>query len=192
MDLKNILERAKTNSICDEKKEYKKGIKEITKKTLTMLLVTSFSLSLTACGIPKVTIVDKTPNTSIEEVITSKKENYNYKTISPYISGKIYTVKAQLQLANIKYCDEYGKILSNDVETYRSIKNLNEDDLIGYYLVLGEKESNKIINVLGYENWNNYLTEKGFINENGEIDIKMWEEDIYTNMQKKAESSVKK
>ena len=187
MNLKKIIEKAKSMSICNERKEYKKNFKEISKRGASLLLALTMSLAITACGKEKNVINNNEVESSYEEIT-----DYDSKTISSYVSNKIYRADAQLKLANIRYCDEYGRILANDVDTYKNIQDLNEDDLIGYYKVLGEEESNKILNLLGYNGWDDYLVNHGFVDKNGQPDIKMWEEHVYIQMQIEAEESVMK
>lgn len=187
MDLKKILEKAKSLSICNERKEYKKNFKEISKRGASLLMALTMSLSLTACSKDKNISKNNESESSYEEIT-----DYDSKTISAYVSSKIYRADAQLKLANIRYCDEYGRILTNDLDTYKNIQDLNEDDLIGYYKVLGQEESNKILNLLGYSGWNDYLIKHGFVDKNGQPDIKIWEENVYIQMQINAEKGVMK
>lgn len=193
-----LLENAKKNSIGQDKKsDLVMGVKDISKKAMTAMLITALSLSLCACNNKKQTIEVPNVDTNIvvqidRDDISATDYDFDYKTISGIKSDKIAKARAQLKIANIIYCDEYGRILSNDVEVYKSLKDLDESDLIGYYSILKKNESEKIIIALGYEGWDDYLIQYGYVDEDGKPQIEMWEYSVYENMQKEMESGLGK
>lgn len=184
-----ILKRAKENSIGNDKKsEFVRSVKVISKKVLTLLIVVSITVTLAACDLGNVKSTDTYPEYNNGEVIEMQQiesdgNELDFRKISEIRGDIVSSVVVKLINADIKYRTDGGTIINNDIETYKKIYNIKEDELIGYYMLLGREESDKIVQILGYEGWDDYLIQSGFVNEDNEPDIKMWENSIYENMQ---------
>lgn len=187
--IEEILERTKENSIgSDKKNEFVKSVKVISKKVLTLLIVVSITVTMAACNLESVKTTDTYSEYHNGEVIDAQQiesdgNELDFRKISEVRGDIISSVVVKLLNAGIKYRTDDGKVLNNDIETYKKIYNITEDELIGYYMLLGREESDKILQILGYEGWDDYLTQSGFVNVENEPDIKMWENSIYENMQ---------
>lgn len=187
--IEEILERTKENSIgSDKKNEFVKSVKVISKKVLTLLIVVSITVTMAACNLESVKTTDTYSEYHNGEVIDAHQiesdgNELDFRKISEVRGDIISSVVVKLLNAGIKYRTDDGKVLNNDIETYKKIYNITEDELIGYYMLLGREESDKILQILGYEGWDDYLTQSGFVNVENEPDIKMWENSIYENMQ---------
>ena len=79
--------------------------------------------------------------------------------------------------------EKYGILGKENVtpEDYRRIEGLNEEQLIYYYSTYGKDASEKVVQALGYEEWDEFLQKKGYINQKGEPDISEW---VYEEYQK--------
>lgn len=168
-----LLAKIKENSIGVEKiSEYKPIKKKIDVKTLMLLLSLVISISLTGCKLD-------IKNNNINENQIVVESSYDDLNISGFKAMEMSIADNHLLFAQIKYKDENGNIISNDKEVYKRLEGLDESKLFGFYLLLGEKESEKILPIYGYNTWDEYLMKNGFINDKGETDLKMWEESHY-------------
>lgn len=148
-----IYNDAIAKSINQKKEKLILNKKHISKQSLIIMLTLTSTISLVSC------------NPNINQLAVN---NYN----SIYISE----AQQELEKYNIKYYDEStGMLINHSIEEYAQIKTLNENTLIGYYELLGYDECEKIVQALGYNNWNDYLLQKNFIDKNGNPDIKKWE-----------------
>jgi len=195
VNYEELLEKSKANSIgANKKNELVSTIKVISKKSLSVMIIVALGVSLCACNKMSYTL----PENDISDIpaqeyqISSSDYDFIYKDISSIKSEKISNARAQLIIAKINYCDKNGRILANDISTYKNIKRLNEDDLIGYYIILKKDESEKLLILLGYKGWDDYLIQHGYVDENGVPQIDMWEYSVYESMQKEVEGSYKK
>lgn len=193
--LDEILKQTKENSIgIDKKNEFIRSVKVISKKILTMLIVVSITVTLAACG--NVKTIDIYPESNNGEVVQVEDVGYSNDLDLMKVAelrGEILTkVRVKFLNAGIKYRDSDGTVIVNDVETYKKLYNIIEEELIGYYCLLGQEESSKILQILGYEGWDDYLVQNGFINENNEPDIKMWENSVYEQLQIEYERRMEK
>ena len=64
------------------------------------------------------------------------------------------------------------------VDDYKNMKYLSENDLIGYYNVLGEEESEKVVQALGYDGWDDYLTKNNYLRD-GKPSFIEWERQLH-------------
>ena len=193
--LEEILKKTKENSIgIDKKSEFVRSAKVISKKVLTMLIVVSITVTLAACG--NVNTIGSYPELNSPEIVQVEDIEYGNDLDMMKVAelrGEILTrIRVKLLNAGIKYRDSDGKAIVNDVETYKKIYNIIEEELIGYYSLLGQEESGKILQILGYEGWDDYLIQNGFVDENNEPDIKMWENSVYEQLQTEYERRMEK
>lgn len=156
------LEEAKKNSIGTKKEELRVGVKKITKNFFILLTIMFLSISLCACNTNK----------------------YSQSVIKSYLHSKSISAMEVLRANDCLGEDE--QILTLDVETYQKLLNedirIYESDLIGYYELLGEKESEKIVIALGYEGWNDYLIKHNYLVK-GEPSIELWKQSIIDEYQ---------
>ncbi|MBR6690249.1 MAG: hypothetical protein IKL65_02845 [Bacilli bacterium] len=168
---KNDLEVIKKNSIGNNKKsEYSKQTKNISKKTLSILLAVILSLSITAC-----TEIDTT-----KEIFYPYSEitDIDYSEVNEYINDNTYELLMILKENNI---DLNG---NSTVEDYKKIKELSEDDLIVLCFSLGTKECEKIVQAFGYENWDEFLIQNNYTNIKGKPDFTQWQVSEYRKINK--------
>jgi len=166
---KKDLETIKKNSIGNDKKiEYKKVSKKISKRMLSILLVIIVSLSVTAC-----TKLDREVYYPYSEAM-----DIDYSLVNEYITDNSYELLMYLKENNI---DLNG---SSTVEDYKKIKDLSEEDLIILCFSLGTKECEKIVQSFGYKNWDDYLKQNDYINNEGEPDFKQWQVFEYRRIDK--------
>lgn len=170
-NIDDILENAKNNSIGTEKKnKFIKGTKKISKKALTLLVALVMATSLTACSSYQI-IQNEDGNTGI----VYSQEYIDYHEGVSSSTGITDRVKEILE----NYGISPSKLADNDISIYEQIFEISESDLIGYYRLLGESECEKILKVLGYQGWEDYLSVKGYFDENGEPSIAIWEYETY-------------
>lgn len=174
-DYNKILENSKKNSVGLNKKEkLVKSTKKISVALLFSLVSFTSVISLCSCG-----------NTNYSErqeevVVAYEKDEIKYRMGSEYSIDKLMNVHEYLKKYNIPYeLDGSGYDGENNVEDYKRIVELCEEDLIGYYDILGEKESEKVVQALGYEGWDDYLEKNGYIDNFGEPNIDYWQYKVY-------------
>lgn len=119
---------------------------------------------------------------------------YQMKCIGDMLSSMTTTAWVDFTNAEIECFDENGDKIPHTVEEYKKLYHLSEDNLIGYFRMLHEdrEETEKLIRVLGYESWDDFLVQKGHLNKNGEPDIKVWQESVYVRLQKEYDEKGKK
>ena len=151
-----IIEKIKTNSIGNEKKEkLKAGFKKISKKAAATLVVMLMVVSFAACK--KVDRIDRV-------------------SLDNYIASLARRAEVDLIIYDIDYFDyDTKEPISNSVEDFKKIKTLSEDNLIGYYEFLGYEECEKVVQALGYEGWDDFLTKKNCFDKEGNPSIEEWE-----------------
>lgn len=103
----------------------------------------------------------------------------------------IIEVRETLKNNNKEYYNSEICYIKNDVSVYKKIKDLKEEDLIGYYKLLREEESGKVVQALGYNNWDSYLIKENCLDEKGKSDINKWFYNTYVELGKKMESKSK-
>ncbi|MBQ9072546.1 MAG: hypothetical protein IJY25_05265 [Bacilli bacterium] len=166
------LEQMKKNSIGSEKRDkLVSNTKRITKVTLGMVLMLVMSLSMCSC---KGRFHNISINSDGKIEIEATQEYIDYNEGYELIHLKIKDVKNILKSYNIEYYnDEIGPV-TNDISVYQQIKEIKEEDLFGYYKLLGKEESEKIIKILGYKDWDDYLISHSYLDENGNPSIGIW------------------
>lgn len=58
---------------------------------------------------------------------------------------------------------------------YYKIKGLSEKDLYGFCKYCGYDEAENVVKAIGYNSWDNYLSMKGYFDEDGNPSIRVWE-----------------
>ena len=163
MNIQELYSKIKEKSLIMQKNRLKPYKKTITKQSLITILALASTISLCACQTDQLTLNN---NTSIVK-------DQAYETWYEY-GIKVYDSKAE----------EY---VSNSVEDYKRIENLSEDDLLGYYALLGMNESEKVVQALGYEGWDDFLIKNNYVNEQGKPDFSKWKRTMQENIGKESE-----
>lgn len=71
------------------------------------------------------------------------------------------------------------------VEEYEKVKDIfSKDDALLYYDKLGEDECNKIMMALGYEDYDDFLISKGYVDKNGKADRDRYRMDTHKRITK--------
>lgn len=140
---------AKSNSIGQTKKDKLiVKFKNIAKKTITFLLALCLAVAMCACG-------------------HYSKETETYVN-HQYVDMYKFEEKSALEDIFAENGLDY-RYANNEVEQYQDIiQYLNEDNMIIYYEAFGITETNKICKVLGYNDLNDFLIQKGYVDENGQ------------------------
>lgn len=165
--IKNIRKESNDNSdrVKTEKKKPQKNT--IKKSILILFMVMIIVLSATAC------LKLNNQEISNKDADSESDEDYSflYGTDFEYdlhVSAINSKVSRYLYLNNIEYpYDIYT------VEDYKKIEELSEEDLIGYYHKLGEEESEKVVQALGYDGWDDYLIKHNYLRD-GKPSIPEW------------------
>lgn len=151
--MKEVYENCKKNSINNKIEPLKVGKKVISNKILTGIISVTMVVGLVGCQ----------PQNSISDLTL---ENHNLMYIS--------NAKLDMDEYDILYV---GENIDNSVDDYKKLSNLNEKNLIGYYCALNEnkEECEKLVQVLGYNGWDDFLTSNGYVDNYGNPDINKWE-----------------
>lgn len=68
----------------------------------------------------------------------------------------------------------YNRSYRYDAEDFRNLKGLDESYLYGFYCATSEENFNDVLSVLGYDSLEQYLTEKEYVDEDGNPSIDAW------------------
>lgn len=68
----------------------------------------------------------------------------------------------------------YNRSYRYDAEDFRNLKGLDESYLYGFYCATSEENFNAVLSVLGYDSLEQYLTEKEYVDEDGNPSIDAW------------------
>ena len=80
--------------------------------------------------------------------------------------------RQMVQYINLPYQEEAGKTMQDHglnteerygQRVYDPMDEISEDNIKGFYLLLGSIESEKAVKALGYKDWNDYLTKHGYL-----------------------------
>ena len=118
---------------------------------------------------------------------------YSLNQIGDLLAEKTSAADVDFRNTGIQCYDENGNLIPKTVEDYRKLYYLSEENLIGYYRMLHEDkaETEKLVCALGYESWNDFLTQKGHLNSEGEADVRVWVESVYVQLQKEYDEACK-
>ena len=67
----------------------------------------------------------------------------------------------------------------HDYEIFAAMEEISEENISGFYQLLGPIESEKAVRALGYEGWDDYLIKHGYT-EYGKPSFEKWEESWVT------------
>ena len=162
MNIQELYNKTQENSLKNSKIIKKTTKKQITKQMIIAIITISSALSMCACQ----------SNDMYLNYNTTLERDEAYQTLTEY---------------GIQVYNENDDYVSHSVEDYKKIEGLNEVDLLGYYSLLGMNESEKVVQALGYENWNDFLIKNNYVNENGKPDIYKWKRAMQENNEKESE-----
>ena len=150
--IEKTYEESKKNSIGEQKKvPFKKKIKKILASSLVVLLAITSGVGMCACDSRKY------------DLRTQQEANQ-----SVLIASKIIKEHG------------YGGRTSFTIDEYREITEINEDNFLPFVEYLGFEEGDKIAIVLGYDSVDDFMIQKGYVDEFGKPAFYLWE-DEYVN-----------
>lgn len=76
----------------------------------------------------------------------------------------------------------YDRSYHYDAKDFRNLEDLDESYLYGFYCATSEENFNDVLSVLGYDSLEQYLTEKGYVDEEGNPSIDAWNDASMTYM----------
>lgn len=153
MNIVEIYNNCKQKSINKDVNKLKINKQKITKNSLIAIITIATSMSFCACS------------------------NKNDIAMHNYTLTNILEAQQTLEDNNLMYYDsETGENIGHSIEEYKQIKDLNDDNLLGYYELLGKDETEKIIKALGYSDWDDYLIKNNYTDSSGNPDFDKWEQ----------------
>lgn len=174
-DAKEIFEDLKNNSIGKE------GIRLINIKSkgvriagtiLSLMLIFS---TMCSCVKQQNNIFDEPVN--VESNISNRTYYYNYddNVVEELLYNETFRVREVLVFSNEDISLKDNKIC-NTVEEYKAAEALKDTDLIGFYEMVNkdEVETEKVIQALGYKNWDDYLISNNYIDKEGKPNKYVW------------------
>ncbi len=126
-------------------------IKDVGKKALIMAVVTTTALSTVGCAKYN------------EEFGYSKQQAYDYNRVYQF-EAKDIMEKYNLDPSVSHTITEYALL----------VPELSEENISGFYQLLGKAESEKLVQLLGYSDWNDYLVKHNYIGSDGKPSFDQW------------------
>ncbi len=154
-DNMELMEQIKAKSIGKDKKDIlKTSIREMSKKAAAGIAALLMVVTLASC----------------------KKDGIDYMALRNYMPTYTQLASSTLIYYHLD-CFDYDtkEYIKHSVEDYKRIESLNEINLIGYYRLLGYEECEKVVQALGYEGWDDFLTKKNCFDKEGKPSIEEWE-----------------
>ena len=152
MNYDEVLKNAEKNSVGpSEKKPVVLKLRDAGKKVLILAVVTTTALSTVGCA------------KFNEEYGYSKQLARNYNRDYEYEARDIMK-KYNLDPSVSHTITEYGVL----------VPELSEENISGFYQLLGREESEKLVQLLGYADWSDYLTKHNYIGTDGRPSFDQW------------------
>ena len=152
MNYDEILNNTEKRSVDPgEKKPVVIRVKEVGEKVLIMAAVTTTALSTVGCAKYN------------EEFGYSQQQAYDYNR-EYQMEAKDIMEKYRLDPSVSHTIIEYGIL----------VPELSEENISGFYQLLGEEESEKLVQLLGYADWTDYLIKHNYVSENGNPSFNQW------------------
>ncbi|MBR6690863.1 MAG: hypothetical protein IKL65_05980 [Bacilli bacterium] len=181
MENKELLEKIKKNSIGENKRDkYITTTKKISKALISTLFAVVFSVSMIACS-------NVNKNFDYESVESSFQEYNQNKEIDMSLVDQYliaYRSRVYEYIVSSGIDNESIREGTTTIEDYKAVLDLSEDDLVFYYNLLGKQECEKVVQALGYKNWNDFLTRNNHLNELGNPEFKEWTNSEYREITK--------
>ena len=152
MNYDEVLKNAEKNSVGPSgKKPVVARIREAGKKVLILAVVTTTALSTVGCA------------KFNEEYGYSRQLASDYNRVYEY-EAKDIMQKYNLDPSVPHTIIEYGVL----------VPELSEDNISGFYQLLGQEESEKLVQLLGYADWADYLTKHNYVGTDGRPSFDQW------------------
>ena len=174
MDKESILEKMRNNSIGREKRTTNKFSKRKVILNVAMSTILSIVLSVSMIGCAKEpTVEDKA---TIQQEYSQIYEDYGIQTrdIQPYEVERVENVLEDNGLIDYTMNEDNLRDYHYKAEDYAAIDVLDETYLRAFYSIASDESVDEMAKGLGYDNLNDYLSEKGFLYKNGKIDGQTW------------------
>ena len=146
-----LKETEKKSAGPSEKQPVVVKIKDVGKKALIMAVVTTTALSTVGCA------------KFNEEFGYSKQQAYDYNRVYQF-EAKDIMEKYNLDPSVSHTITEYALL----------VPELSEENISGFYQLLGKAESEKLVQLLGYADWTDYLIKHNYVSENGNPSFNQW------------------
>ena len=158
MDYDEMVEKAKKNSIGSEKKEkLKLKIKKVASTAVIVMVALATAVCTTGCA------------------------KYDRQTALYY--NLVYKEEAEA----IMHSYGLNTLEHYDYEVYKNMPEISEENISGFYQLLGKTESEKAVRALGYDGWDDYLIKHGHIKD-GKPSFLKWEESWVTARESQTET----
>ena len=169
----NLLMKAKLNSIGKNKKsELKSSSKNISRKLLITLISTLLALSMCACS-------SKSIDTRILEI--------EYGTVDLYLASETIQFEKIIKENDMEFSRG-----NNELDEYMKIKEyMTEENMIIYYDIFGAEECNKIAQVFGYQNLDDFLIKNDYCDEKGNPSVYELRQQTYLKITNDCKENVK-
>lgn len=186
-DSKKILTNMEKNSIGNEKKTKLSGIK---RKTALVTSIVSLTLVFsTICGCIKDNNYNNNNMNNYNVIETTRNYDYDYNEIvvNDLMKEISSDVRFKMVLSDVDMSENYE---NNTVEDYKKVMDLEKEDLIGFYYLtsMSDIETEKVIQALGYEDWNDFLIKNNYVDQENKPNKAVWRNDekqriynVYTN-----------
>ena len=177
-----IYSKLRENSIGNDKKCSMKSNKTVT-VTVSALLSLFIAFSV-VCKVnqSKKNIVEKN---MYNQNINFEKRDYIYTFNQRIVDNILYDKVRDLRIKIVLNGDnvDLSGELNNPISVYQNIGFL-ENDLISFYYLTNfdEVDTEKIVRVLGYESWDDYLVQNNYVDKNGKSNLAVWRNDEYQRL----------
>lgn len=152
MNYDELLKNTESKSVgINEKKPVVVKIREAGKKALIVAVVTTTALCATGCA------------------KFNEKYGYSKQLANDYNREFKYEAKDIMEKYNL------DPTASHTVIEYAVlVPELSEENISGFYQLLGQEESEKLVQLLGYSDWNDYLIKHNYVDNNGNPSFDKW------------------
>src|SRR5574344_1471083 len=155
--------RARSNSVGNQRRIPKQKTYRVTEKGLKRLSITSYIAGILTVGVVWAAIAGG------GALINKVGYQIDVKNASLEES---FDANGMLADADLFVVPDYEtKEWNND---YTKLEGLSEDDLYGFSCYLGYNEAEKVVQALGYKSWDNYFAMKGYVDKEGKPSREVW------------------
>lgn len=172
-DYNKIYEMLEKNSVGEDKRCVLNKKSRIVKLAVPISIIVSTLIVAGFVGVFNNYIND---DDTEQQTIYYTYNNYGYNTmdIVLFSEARVYTLLNNNNIIDHTFTEK-GKIHYNySAEDYKKIKELDESYLFTLYEMVDQYTVDEFSKALGYKNLNDYLEKNGYIDKDGEINIKKW------------------
>lgn len=179
-DLQRIYDKTLENSVGIEKKcPFKKTFKNVVIKVATVtLLLTFMASSLTGCmgNIKNLNPTEETQITSSDS--QNQNDDIKINGFEPYYifnfeRARVFELLEAYNLTEFEFVSA-KRDYKYTSEDYKKIIELDESYLYGFYVTTTRETLNEVCKSLGYENIEDFLNTKGYVDKNGKPSVSAW------------------